>query len=114
MKKVMISQPMNCKTNEQILVERHKLASELAEEGLQVIDTVIKEDAPKDIDEAINQKEEEIKSLEAEMLKDENNTDYVKLKELEENVQKLNFEIEAKMKEWEELNSELERIENQN
>lgn len=62
----------------------------------------------------INQKEEEIKSLEAEMLKDENNTDYVKLKELEENVQKLNFEIEAKMKEWEELNSELERIENQN
>lgn len=53
MKKVMISQPMNCKTNEQILVERHKLASELAEEGLQVIDTVIKEDAPKDIDEAI-------------------------------------------------------------
>lgn len=62
----------------------------------------------------INQKEEEIKSLEAEMLKDENNTDYVKLKELEENVQKLNFEIEAKMKEWEELNSELEKIENQN
>ena len=62
----------------------------------------------------INQKEEEIKSLEAEMLKEENNTNYVKLKELEENVQKLNFEIEAKMKEWEELNSELERIENQN
>ncbi len=66
------------------------------------------------IEKEINQKEEEIKSLEAEMLKDENNTDYVKLKELEENVQKLNFEIEAKMKEWEELNSELERIENQN
>ena len=62
----------------------------------------------------INQKEEEIKILEAEMLKEENNTNYVKLKELEENVQKLNFEIEAKMKEWEELNSELERIENQN
>lgn len=62
----------------------------------------------------INQKEEEIKLLEAEMLKDENNTDYVKLKELEENVQKLNSEIEAKMKEWEELNSKLEKIENQN
>lgn len=47
MKKIMISQPMNGKTNEQIIEERHKLASELAEEGLQVIDTIIKEDAPK-------------------------------------------------------------------
>lgn len=53
MKKIMISQPMNGKTNEQIIEERHKLASELAEEGLQVIDTIIKEDAPQNIDEAI-------------------------------------------------------------
>lgn len=53
MKKVMISQPMRGKTNEQIADERHKLASELSEEGLQVIDTIIKEDAPQNIDEAI-------------------------------------------------------------
>lgn len=53
MKKVMISQPMNGKTNEQIKEEREELVKILAEEGLQVIDTIIREDAPKDIDEAI-------------------------------------------------------------
>ena len=53
MKKVMISQPMNGKTNEQIREEREELVIRLAEEGLQVIDTIIKEDAPKDVDEAI-------------------------------------------------------------
>ena len=53
MEKVMISQPMNGKTNEQIREEREELVIRLAEEGLQVIDTIIKEDAPKDVDEAI-------------------------------------------------------------
>lgn len=53
MKKVMISQPMRDKTNEQIREEREGLVKILAEEGLQVIDTIIKEDAPQNIDEAI-------------------------------------------------------------
>ena len=53
MRKVMVSQPMNGKTNEQIRKEREELVIRLAEEGLQVIDTIIKEDAPKDVDEAI-------------------------------------------------------------
>lgn len=53
MKKVMISQPMKGKTNDQIREEREELAARLAEEGLQVIDTIIKDDAPKDTDEAI-------------------------------------------------------------
>ena len=53
MKKVMISQPMRSKTNEQIREEREEIAIRLAEEGLQVIDTIIRENAPKDIDEAI-------------------------------------------------------------
>lgn len=53
MKKVMISQPMKGKTNDKIREEREKLAAKLAEEGLQVIDTIIKDDAPKDTDEAI-------------------------------------------------------------
>lgn len=53
MRKVMISQPMRGKTNEQIREEREELVIRLAEEGLQVIDTIIKEDVPKNIDEAI-------------------------------------------------------------
>lgn len=53
MKKVMISQPMKGKTNDQIREEREELAARLAEEGLQVIDTIIEDDAPKDTDEAI-------------------------------------------------------------
>ena len=53
MKKVMISQPMRGKTNEQIRNERHEMKSILEEEGLQVIDNIIEEDAPKNIDEAI-------------------------------------------------------------
>ena len=53
MKKVMISQPMRDKTNEQIREEREGLVKILAEEGLQVIDTVITDNPPKDVDEAI-------------------------------------------------------------
>lgn len=53
MEKVMISQPMNGKTNEQIIEERHKLVRLLTGRGYKVIDTIIKEDAPKDVDEAI-------------------------------------------------------------
>lgn len=52
MKKVMISQPMRGKTNEQIREERKKLVKLIEEEGYVVLDTVFDE-APKDIDEAI-------------------------------------------------------------
>lgn len=53
MKKVMISQPMRGKTNEEIREEREEIAIRLAEEGLQVIDTIISDNPPKDMDEAI-------------------------------------------------------------
>jgi len=51
--KVMISQPMRGKTNEQIKEERTKLVKELEEKGLEVIDTIISEEAPQNCDEAI-------------------------------------------------------------
>lgn len=51
------------------------------------------------IETEIEEKEEEIKNIRAEMLKEENSTNYIKLKELEENIQKINLEIELKMQE---------------
>jgi hypothetical protein len=51
--KVMISQPMRGKTNEQIREERKELIKKLELEGHEVIDTVIAEEPPKNIDEAI-------------------------------------------------------------
>lgn len=50
--KVMISQPMRGKTNEQIREERAELVKELQKEGHEVIDTVF-ENAPADEDIAI-------------------------------------------------------------
>ena len=64
------------------------------------------------IETEIEEKEEEIKNIRAEMLKEENSTNYIKLKELEENIQKINSEIELKMQEWEELNSKLAELKN--
>ncbi len=64
------------------------------------------------IEKEIEEKEEEIKNIRAEMLKEENSTNYIKLKELEENIQKINLEIELKMQEWEELNSKLAELKN--
>lgn len=52
MKKVMISQPMNGKTNEMIRKEREEIVKGLEQEGLEVIDTVF-EQAPINCDEAI-------------------------------------------------------------
>lgn len=52
MKKIMISQPMKRKTNEQIKEERKALVSELENEGYEVLDSVFDE-APKNVDEAI-------------------------------------------------------------
>lgn len=51
--KIMISQPMRGKTNEQIRKEREQLVKKLKSEGHEVIDTIINEKLPKDINEAI-------------------------------------------------------------
>lgn len=50
--KIMISQPMRDKTNEQIREEREELVKRLQEEGHEVVDTVF-ENAPADEDMAI-------------------------------------------------------------
>lgn len=50
--KIMISQPMRGKTNEQIRQERAELVKELEEQGHEVIDTIF-ENAPTDEDTAI-------------------------------------------------------------
>lgn len=52
MEKIMISQPMKGKTNEQIKEERKVLVSELENEGYEVLDTVF-DTAPKNVDEAV-------------------------------------------------------------
>lgn len=52
-KKVMISQPMRGKTNEQIKEERSNIVKTLQNKNYEVIDTIISKDAPKDCDEAI-------------------------------------------------------------
>lgn len=51
--KVMISQPMRFKTNEQIKKERENLIKKLNSKGYEVVDTIISQDAPKDSDESI-------------------------------------------------------------
>lgn len=60
--KVMISQPMREKTNEQIRKERSELIFELKNKGYEVLDTVF-DIAPKDGDEAIFYLSESIKYL---------------------------------------------------
>ena len=51
--KIMISQPMNGKSEEQIREERETIVKGMKEEGLEIIDTIFTEEAPKDIDTAI-------------------------------------------------------------
>lgn len=51
--KVMISQPMRGKTNEQIKQEREELVRQLEEQGYEVVDTVFAEETPKDCDTAL-------------------------------------------------------------
>lgn len=51
--KVMISQPMRGKTEEQIKLEREEVVKELEEEGWEVLDTVFTDEAPKECSEAI-------------------------------------------------------------
>ncbi len=64
------------------------------------------------IEREIEQIESEKKQIEEQMQAEEICTDYLKLKELQENLQKLNEEIENKMEEWESLNCELVELEN--
>lgn len=51
--KVMISQPMQGKTNEQIRQERAELVKRLEKDNFEVVDTIISENAPKYCNEAI-------------------------------------------------------------
>lgn len=51
--KIMISQPMSGKTNEQIRKEREELVKELERQGHEVIDTILTDKPPIDCDEAI-------------------------------------------------------------
>lgn len=53
MMKVMISQPMRGKTNEQIRKERATVVKKLQEKGFEVVDTIISENPPEGIDEPI-------------------------------------------------------------
>ena len=51
--KVMISQPMNGKTEEQIKEEREELVKAIESNGDKVIDTIFTQEPPKDCDTAI-------------------------------------------------------------
>lgn len=51
--KVMISQPMRGKTNEQIKQEREELVKQLEEQGYEVVNTVFAKETPKDCDTAL-------------------------------------------------------------
>lgn len=51
--KVMISQPMRGKTNEQIRREREELVKRLEKDNFEVVDTIISENAPKGCNEAM-------------------------------------------------------------
>lgn len=61
-KKVMISQPMKGKTNEQIKQERAQAVKELTDMGYEVLDTVF-ENAPADEDTAIYMLSQSIRFL---------------------------------------------------
>lgn len=51
--KIMISQPMRDKTNQQIIKEREEIVNRLEKDNFEVIDTILSENAPKGCNEAI-------------------------------------------------------------
>ena len=51
--KLMISQPMRGKTEQQIREERVELVKELEQEGYEVVDTIFANETPKDCDTAL-------------------------------------------------------------
>ena len=55
----------------------------------------------------IEEKEEQIKLLQEEMLQEEISTDYLKLKGIQDKIQELNQNIESRMEEWEELSNKI-------
>lgn len=61
----------------------------------------------KRIENEIDIKEAKIKEIQEDMVKEENCTSYIKLNELQNEVQMLEEEIEHKMQEWEELNNSI-------
>ena len=62
----------------------------------------------KKLENEIEQKEQEIEELKQEMQKEEICTDYVKLKEIQDQIIEIEQVIEGKMTEWEELSALLE------
>ena len=62
----------------------------------------------KKLENEIEQKEQEVEVLKQEMQKEEICTDYVKLKEIQDQIIEIEQEIEEKMTEWEELSALLE------
>lgn len=62
------------------------------------------------LEKEIEEKELEIKNIEAQMLEEKNSTDYIKLKELQDKIEKLNQEISNKMEEWEIISEKLEKV----
>lgn len=61
--KLMISQPMRGKTEEQIRAEREELVKRLTDEGYEVVDTIFAEEPPKDCDTAIYYLAKSIESI---------------------------------------------------
>ena len=51
--KLMISQPMRGKTEQQIREERVELVKQLEKEGYEVVDTIFTDETPKDSDAAL-------------------------------------------------------------
>ncbi len=51
--KIMISQPMRGKTEEQIRNEREELVKKIEKQGHEVVDTIFAEESPKDCDTAL-------------------------------------------------------------
>ena len=56
------------------------------------------------IEEEISGKEDEIETLNNEMLKEEICSDYLELTKIQEKIKEVQKSIDAKMSEWEELN----------
>lgn len=62
------------------------------------------------LEQEINKLEDEITSLKREMEKEEYSTDYLKLKDLQENIDNINALIEEKMIEWDSLNEKIKKF----
>lgn len=62
------------------------------------------------LEKEIEEKETKIKEIENEMQKEDICTDYVKLKEMQDEIKEIEAEIENKMLEWEELSEDLKNM----